>query len=43
MMDGAFILSDISRCAEASVGVPPGKSRFEAETGIPESFWTSRC
>jgi hypothetical protein len=37
MMDRASILSEIRRYAEVSDGLLPGQSRFEAETGIPQS------
>lgn len=41
-MDKAHILREIKRTAEANGGVPLGRSRFLAETGIRESDWLGK-
>lgn len=41
-MDKAHILDEIQRTANANGGVPLGKSRFLAETGIRESDWSGK-
>jgi hypothetical protein len=37
-----FILSEISRCASENAGVPLGRDRFYAATGIRESDWSGK-
>jgi hypothetical protein len=41
-MDKAYILDEIRRTAEKNGGLPLGKSRFFAETGIRESDWLGK-
>lgn len=41
-MDKAHILHEIRRTAESNGGVPLGRSRFQAETGIRESDWIGK-
>lgn len=41
-MDKAEILAAIQRCAEENGGVPVGRERFAALTGITESQWSGR-
>jgi hypothetical protein len=42
MLDREHILSEIRRCAAVNGGVPLGRQRFEAATGIRESDWAGR-
>jgi hypothetical protein len=41
-MDKAYILDEIRRTAEKNGGLPLGRSRFLAETGIRESDWIGK-
>src|SRR5438132_13291087 len=41
-MNKAYILQEIKRTADANAGVPLGRQRFEAETGIKQSDWYGR-
>jgi len=36
------ILAEIKRIARECGGIPPGKQKFETETGIGESSWSGR-
>ncbi len=42
MISREHILSEIRRLAGEKAGPPPGKRRFEAETGVKESDWSGR-
>ena len=41
-MDRALIVAEIRRCAEANGGVPLGRARFAAVTGITEGMWLGK-
>ncbi|HEY8774962.1 MAG TPA: hypothetical protein VIM33_00605 [Gaiellaceae bacterium] len=41
-MDREHVLEEIRRTAEANRGIPLGRARFEAETGIHEHDWRGR-
>ncbi len=41
-MDRAQILAEIKRCADANGGLPLGRARFEAESGVSEADWLGR-
>lgn len=42
MISKEHILSEIRRSASKNSGSPPGKRKFEAETGIKETDWSGR-